>query len=311
MSAQLATLTTIVSEITLALHPILIKQIPTNLSTQLVSRLGVYSALALALSSQQERIWTWGSSGNVLQSLALGFMNLIHIAASYLSYKLLPAGSALALFYTFPFMNILVGILFLGDTLDLKIIPLMILAFIGVLLIAKYTKDGNGKEHSKDKKDEEDSENSKDTKDKKDIKDTRDSVLLGVMVSLLAAATETMIFLVGKSSESPFVSILRLYPVAFLGILGWVFIKGEAISTESSVWIPMILFNVVIGFIGYALRFFSIPRLPTAFYSILTFIGVAAGYMWGIVYAKEIPSAGALSGAALITGSLGILRYLK
>ena len=301
MSAQLATLTTIVSEITLALHPILIKQIPTNLSTQLVSRLGIYSALALALSSQQDRIWTWGSSGNVLQSLALGFMNLVHIAASYLSYKLLPAGSALALFYTFPFMNILVGILFLGDTLDLKIIPLMIIAFIGVLLIAKYTKDGNGK----DKEDKEDKEN------KENKEDTRDSVLLGVMVSLLAAATETMIFLVGKSSESPFVSILRLYPVAFLGILGWVFMKGEPISTESSVWIPMILFNVVIGFIGYALRFFSIPRLPTAFFSMLTFIGVAAGYMWGVVYAKEIPSAGALTGAALITGSLGILRYLK
>ena len=301
MSAQLATLTTIVSEITLALHPILIKQIPTNLSTQLVSRLGIYSALALALSSQQDRIWTWGSSGNVLQSLGLGFMNLVHIAASYLSYKLLPAGSALALFYTFPFMNILVGILFLGDTLDLKIIPLMIIAFIGVLLIAKYTKDGNGK----DKEDKEDKEN------KENKEDTRDSVLLGVMVSLLAAATETMIFLVGKSSESPFVSILRLYPVAFLGILGWVFMKGEPISTESSVWIPMILFNVVIGFIGYALRFFSIPRLPTAFFSMLTFIGVAAGYMWGVVYAKEIPSAGALTGAALITGSLGILRYLK
>ena len=122
-----------------------------------------------------------------------------------------------------------------------------------------------------------------------------------------------MIFMVGKSSEeaSPFIPILRLYPAALLGIIGWIYFKGETVSTESSVWIPLILFNIVIGFVGYALRFFSIPRLPTAFYSILTFIGVAAGYMWGLIYAKEIPTAGALTGAALITGSLGFLRYIK
>ena len=298
MASQLATLTTIISEISLALHPILIKQIPTNLSTQLVSRLGVYSILVFVLCSKQDIFLTWGSSTRAFQSIGLGLMNLIHIATSYLSYKLLPAGSALALFYTFPFMNILAGVLFLGDKLDLKIIPLMIIAFIGVLLIAKYTKDGKVKDGKEDN-----FENKKDG----------NSVIIGVVVALMAALTETMIFMVGKSSEepSPFIAILRLYPAAFLGILGWVFFKGEQLSTESSVWIPMVIFNIVLGFIAYSLRFFGILHLPTAYYSILTFVGVAAGYTWGLLYAKEVPTAGALTGAALITGSLGILRYLK
>jgi drug/metabolite transporter (DMT)-like permease len=140
MATQLATLTTIIGEISLALHPILIKQIPTNLSTQLVSRLGVYSVLVFILCSKQDIFLTWGSSTRALQSIGLGIMNLFHISVSYLSYKLLPAGSALALFYTYPFMNILAGVLFFGDTLDIKIIPLMIISFIGVILIAKYIK---------------------------------------------------------------------------------------------------------------------------------------------------------------------------
>lgn len=39
-STQLATATTLIAEVALALHPILIKKVPANLPTQLVARLG-------------------------------------------------------------------------------------------------------------------------------------------------------------------------------------------------------------------------------------------------------------------------------
>lgn len=289
MSTQLATITTLVAEVALALHPILIKQLGTTLPTQLLSRLGVYSVLGLLLASSQERAWTWGSSASAATSIGLGAMNLVHIASSYLSYELLPAGSALALFYTYPFFNILAGVLFLGDSFDMSVIPLLIMAFVGVLLIAKYTKDGNHKDD-----------------EKKDY----GSIGTGVAAALVSAITETMIFLVAKTAEepSPYIAILRLYPAAFVGLLGWIFFHREPISTNTSVWIPMLLFNIFIGFLGYSLRFYSIPRLPTAIFSILTFVGVAAGYGWGLMYAKEVPSAGALAGAGLITAALGFLR---
>jgi drug/metabolite transporter (DMT)-like permease len=169
-------------------------------------------------------------------------------------------------------------------------------------MIATYTKEGKEEENGKGKQKTENFKTGGDYK-----------ILLGVGAALVAAITETLIFLVAKTAEgsSPFIPILRLYPAAFLGILGWIFFKGAPISRDSNVWIPMMLFNVFIGFLGYFLRFFSIPRLPTAIFSILTFIGVAAGYGWGLVYAKEIPSLGALGGAGLITASLGILRYIK
>jgi drug/metabolite transporter (DMT)-like permease len=289
-TSQLAAITTITAEIALALHPILIKQINVGLPTQLLARLGTYTVLGTALSSKSEREFSWGSIPTALRSLVFGLMNLVHIASSYVSYKHLPAGSALALFYTYPFFNILAGFLFLGDSISPSLIFLMAVAFTGVLLIAKYTKEGEGEGEGEEGE--------------------KKNVALGVGASLISAITETMIFLIAKTGEeaSPWLTILKLYPAALLGLVGWIGFSGADWKTSTANWIPLILFNVFIGFLGYSLRFWSIPRLPTAIFSILTFIGVAAGYGWGLAYAKEVPSAGALTGAGLITAALGFLK---
>jgi drug/metabolite transporter (DMT)-like permease len=304
-TSNFATSTTILAEIALALHPILIKQINVGLPTQLLARLGTYSVLATAFSGPQDRKYSWGSWSTATKSLGFGLMNLVHIGASYISYKHLPAGSALALFYTYPFLNILAGTLFLGETLDFKILPLMFLAFIGVLLVSRFSNEDT--ESAEKEKTAENYENPGTAG--KPAKNTA----LGVAASLISAMTETLIFLIAKSGEepTPWLPILKLYPGALVALLGWILISGTSWKTSSENWIPLILFNVFIGFLGYSLRFWSIPRLSTAVFSILTFIGVAAGYTWGLAYAKEVPNAGALLGAGCITGALGILKTIQ
>lgn len=288
----LPTLTTVTAEIALALHPILIKQIPVSLPTQLLARLGTYSALGTALSSPEDKAAAWGSLAAAGSSILYGLMNLVHIGASYMSYQYLPAGSAIALFYTYPFMNILAGVLFLGDTFDARILPLLLLAFVGVLLITKYTKEGNGDDNKGEK--------------------ISSKTGLGVAAALLAALTETLIFLVIKTTKtpSPFLNMMQLYPAAAVALAGWILAKKVPIATDPKNWIALLVFNIFIGFLGYSLRFFSIPLLPTAIFSLLTFIGVAAGYAWGLLFAGEHPSPLAATGAACITGSLGIMRFL-
>ncbi len=294
---EFATASTILAEIALALHPIAIKQIPVGLTTQLVARLGTYSLLGTALSSEKDRQLSWGNWSNASKSIVFGLMNLLHIGASYVSYQNLPAGSALALFYTYPFFNILAGVLFLGDTLDYKLFPLLVMAFGGVLLISKYTENPEGFTDTSEETTE---------KDKQPVK----NISLGIAAALLSALTETLIFLVAKTGgePSPWLPILKLYPAAFAILLGWITVTGADWKTSAQNWIPLLLFNTFIGFLGYSLRFWSIPRLPTAIFSILTFIGVAAGYGWGLAYAKEVPTSGALAGAGLITGALGLLK---
>lgn len=297
-SKSTAILTTILAEIALALHPIIIKEIPASLSTQLLARLGTYGTLSLALATPSEREETWGSPKSAMQSFLLGLMNIIHIASSYISYTLLPAGSALALFYTYPFMNILAGVLFLGDTFSWTIIPLMILAFVGVILIAKSTHEYEVEKPSSIK----------------DYPQQFQGVTWGIFMALLSAITETLIFLVAKvprGTHTPWLSMSRLYPGALLGLIGWLLYKKEPIQTDLKIWTPLLLFNIFIGFLGYSLRFFSIPLLPTAIFSILTFIGVVSGYIWGLIFSKEVPNIQSLLGAGMITGSLGILNWIK
>ena len=308
-TTQLASATTILAEIALALHPILIKQIGVNLPTQLLARLGTYTVLGTAFSEKTDRKLSWGTTSKATQSIVFGLMNLVHIGASYISYNHLPAGSALALFYTYPFFNILAGVLFLGDTLDTKLLPLMAMAFGGVLMIAKYTKEGE-EETEKQSENSADSENTgRHPTQSTQPTQSKKNIILGITASLISAITETLIFMIVKSGEepSPWLPILKLYPAAFVALLGWITVTKASVNTTIGNWIPLILFNAFIGFLGYSLRFWSIPRLPTAVFSILTFIGVAAGYTWGLVYSNEVPSAGALTGAGLITGALAFL----
>lgn len=300
-TTQLATASTIVAEIALALYPILIKSVNVSLPIQLLARLGTFSGLGLALSDQIDRKLSWGGVSQATQSILFGLMNLVHISASYISYNHLPAGSALALFYTYPFFNILAGILFLGESFNPAQLPLLIMTFTGVLLIAKYTKDGSEKTAEKNTVTE--------NQQMSENQQSKRSIWLGITAALISALTESLIFLVAKTNEtqSPILSILKLYPAAFTALLGWISATKTPITASTGNWSTLLIFNVLIGFLGYGIRFWSIPRLTTAGFSILSFIGVAAGYLWGLLYAEEVPSMGALVGAVLITGAVSLL----
>lgn len=289
------------SEIALALHPILLKTIDVPLITQILFRMGTYSALAGISAEGADWTQTWGSFDAIKNTVASGLMNLVHIGSSYASYKHLSAGSALALFYTYPFMNILAGILFLGDPIPWRILPWLLLAFAGVILVshAETEREKNG-----DAKLEEGLEADR----------TPKNTIFGIAMALISAATETLIFLIVKTSErkNPFVNILQLYPAGFLALGGYAWFKGFKDVKGSPKQIAQIIaFNIFIGFLGYSLRFFSIPRLSTVVFSLLTFVGVAAGYLWGSVFAGEKPSWMALLGSGCITGSVAALELLK
>ena len=314
--ATFATLTTLASETALALYPILIKTVPVTLQTQLLARLGTYSVAAFALASPAERTipFRWSSLG-------LGLMNFVHILASYVSYLYLPAGVALSLFYTYPFFNILAGVLFLGDSFAAWTLPLLLLAFAGVLLIGYYTEAGSDKKvgGSTAAADAEGSSSQPATAAGNSSQPWE--IAAGIALALLSAATESAIFLLAKfAGATPAGTMLQLYPAALLPLAAWIFLQpavpagAPATSNSSpiSATLPqtalLVGFNLIVGFLGYYLRMFSIPLLPTAVFSILTFVGVVAGYVWGLLFAKEVPTLGALAGSGLIAAAVGLLK---
>jgi len=269
------------SEVALALYPILIKTVPVNLATQLVARFLVYVSLAFFLATPKDIAGTWLSFENASQSMLYGLLNLVHIGVSYYSFANLPTGTAMSLFYTYPVWNLLGAHLLFGETFSLFNIFLVFVALFGVYLVALQTKD-------------------EDTQSKKQIH------LQGVVAALLAALTETLIYLIVRvKSPSPSFSILQLYPGGLLALLAGLVATGESIDLSWDHWKPLLLFNTLIGFVGYFLRFYTIPRVDTLVFTLLSLIGVVASYIWGFGFLQEVPTSLGVLGSLLISLSAG------
>jgi len=270
------------SEVALALYPILIKTVPVNLATQLVARFLVYVSLALFLASPKDIAGTWLTFDNASQSMLYGILNLVHIGVSYYSFSNLPTGTAMSLFYTYPVWNLLGAHLLFGETFSVFNIFLVFVALFGVYLVALQTKD-------------------EDSDSKKQIH------LQGVVAALMAALTETLIYLIVRvKSPSPSFSILQLYPGGLLALLACLVATGESIDLSWDHWKPLLLFNALIGFVGYFLRFYTIPRVETIVFTLLSLIGVIASYIWGFGFLNEVPTSMGVLGSLLISLAAGL-----
>lgn len=273
------------SEIVMSAYPILIKAVPTNLWTQIVSRFLVYSIAAFSAiivtgNSRQFSDISLATMGGA------GFLNMLHIGVSYKAFSELSPGNAMAIFYTYPIWNIIGAWFLLGETIPIESVPWILMALIGMFLVAHPEKGT--------------------------ILDLEKPI--GTLCALLAALTETAIyfyFKLMKEKEGGFKGLFELYggaavwmsPAILAGALGLkpMGLEIPKIDFSWNVWIPMILFNLFIGFTGYSMRVTAIPLISTAIFSMLSFFGVVAAYLFGYLFNGEKPSMKASIGALMIT----------
>jgi drug/metabolite transporter (DMT)-like permease len=281
----LAEASVLFSELIMSAYPILIKAVPTNLWTQMVSRFLVYSVAAFSaviISGNSKQFadispFTMGGAG---------ILNLAHIGVSYKAFSELSPGNAMAIFYTYPIWNIIGAWLILGETIPLASVPWVLMALIGMILVAHPEKGT--------------------------ILDLEKPV--GTLCALLAALTETAIyfyFKLMKEKEGGFKGLFELYggaglwmlPALVAGQLGAkpLGIQIPKIDFSWKVWAPMLMFNLFVGFTGYSLRVNAIPFVSTAVYSMLSFFGVVAAYVFGYMFNGDKPSVMGAVGALMIT----------
>jgi drug/metabolite transporter (DMT)-like permease len=283
------TLAVLYSELVLSLYPILIKAVNTNIFTQILARFLVFPALALAFGSAYDFTAVWGNPYEAFVGILHNILNLGHVASSYISFKNLPVGTAISLFYLYPIFNIISAALLFGESLSFTAILLIGIAFIGTYLIATS--------HKNDSKQEDKSKNHN----------------YGVVMGILAAVTETMIFIFIRSNTdaqaSPYYTVNHLYPAGLAMLLGYSIFNSKIVDTSSMNWAKLIGFNALLGFTGYIARFYAIPKIPTIVFSLLSFFGVTFGYIWGILFTGDKPTGKAMIGGGLIAGATAILRY--
>ena len=277
------------SELVLSLYPVLIKTVNTNIFTQILARFIAFPALALAFGSTHDFSVIWGNPYEAFVSILHNLLNLGHVAASYIAFKNLHIGTAISLFYLYPIFNIIAGSLLFGESLPFTSILIISIAFIGTYLIATSHKTLVEPDEDKKKRN------------------------FGVVMGILAAITETMIFIFVKSNTdakaSPYYTVNHLYPAGLAILAAYGIFNKNIVDTSGLNWTKLLGFNALLGFTGYIARFYAIPKIPTIVFSLLSFFGVAFGYLWGVLFMGDKPTMKALIGGGLIAGSTAILRY--
>ena len=300
------------SEIALSLYPQLIKLVPTTIEIQIAVRCITYSVLALlgyfingsgsgnTIESKSKK----SKSSSIFFYILMGIINIFHIASSYISYKILPSGIADTLFYTYPIFNLLFRAIFFGESIKLINYLYIIIAIIGVYFIYSDSKNNTVSNNTVSTNTKESS-----TKESYDFitKFTSKDTLVGLVSGLGSAFTESLMYLMVKadvSSISPFIQVLKTYVLGGILSIGYLINNLDKINLDWHYWTTLILFNALVGFVGYVIRFFTIPRLTTIMFNSVIFIGVLFSYIWGYLFSNEKIKMTNILGTLLIIGSV-------
>jgi len=272
----------VISEILLSLYPILVKVVPTNFDTGLLSRFAIFTAASLVFYS--------GQPIHLGKVFLYGLVTLFHVVVSYTAFSNLSAGTSMSLFYTYPIMNIVAGLLFLGETISPRAILFVLLGFVGTLLLSQEIPN-------------------EEVKGEKPIEVPQN---LAIWAGLVAAFSETLMFLVIRDTKTtnPIDSMLQLYPGAFILFGLYVLLGQRTIDTNPVNWAKLGLFNLIIGFGGYCLRAYSINKVSTVIFSLLSFIGVLSSYAFGKLFVNETSSWKTYLGAFLIACSSAGVTFI-
>jgi drug/metabolite transporter (DMT)-like permease len=273
----------VAAESILALTPIVIKKTPLDPISAIWSRLLTSAVLGYLLTTDKSlKPNEWAGA------TALGYTNLLHVATSYEAFRNLPAGQAMSLLYTYPLWNLVFNSFFNNERIATRNYMLIGSAAVGSILlnmdpgIAAPNKLGRA------------------------INPT-----WGLFNGLFMAFTESGMYVLLKGlgwrdpAKSVFVvsTSASIWLGAIIGLQHILFgnvpeFKG---TIDDITWLSM--FHAVSLFSGYWLRFFAVPRLSTVTYSILSYAGLLAAYIFGIVFLKETPGWLSIVGATIIVAS--------
>lgn len=264
----------VIAEFLLGAYTLLIKLIPTNIETQTLARMLAYTIGSVILGLATGRL----RMPSLTHLLTMGSLNAVHIASSYFAFKELAPPTALSLFYTYPFINLLFSHLFIGESVKLATLPWLAASFIGTLMV---------------------------------LSPSLKASVPGTIAIAISAITESLIYVAFRSGyeRTELEGIFHLYAGGLIAtLLARVTGIIEPFDFSLANWKPLLLFNFLIGFIGYVLVFGLITKIPKEVFSAFAFVGIISGFVYGEFTEKTRPSAPTYIGAALIGLSAAVVR---
>jgi drug/metabolite transporter (DMT)-like permease len=280
------------SEVILSAYPLLIKLVHVSVVLQTGLRMAVFAGLAFVaatLTGTPLAAATFLSK----ETIATGFLNLIHVFTSYTAFEQLTGGNAMALFYTYPVWNILVAMVFLKEKIAAASVPWIGLALAGAVALAHPT--------------------------------STNWTLTGIIAALMAAITEAGIYVWfragsqdGKTDtaaeKEPWTKMIQMYGgsgvlwvmgIAAMSLMG--FLAKNTLAINGDGFGKILAFNSLIGFIGYAMRFYIIPKVSTVVFSALSFFGIISAYVFDWIFTNQKPNMLQIAGAVAIIVANAVL----
>ncbi len=251
-----------ISESFLGFYPILIKLTTLSVELNTFIRLVTYFLISSLFAN-----WSIVSAIGLTKILSLSIVNIIHILTSYYAHQNLNTSLGAPLFYTYPFINLVLGILYLNEQISLsKFI------FLGPILFSIYNLYSSNKEDNVHKQ----------------------NVYKGIPLMIISAFTESLLYILIKTTElgnNPWNSLFITHALAAF-LFGFYYlyknnineIKDNLHNGNKKEFIYIILANVIIGFFGYSLRFYSIPRVESTIFSIISYTGILATIFYSAIF---------------------------
>lgn len=282
---SLAAASLVGAESILALTPVAIKKTPLDAVSAIWSRVLSSAILGYLLTGDRSL-----PKGEWAGFAALGGTNLLHIASSYESFRNLQAGQAMSLLYTYPLWNLVFGALFGGEQIAKHEFGLMAVAAAGSIMLNMDPGTTAGAESTPGRK-----------------PDTAWGIFTGLLMALTESGMHTLLRGLGWKDPAKSVWVVNSSAALWLGgALGlqqlW---DGPDVKMglRSGTWLDAVwltAFHSFSMFSGYWLRFYAVPRLSVVTYSILSYAGLLAAYIFGLVFLGERPGWMSLAGAAMI-----------
>lgn len=284
------------AESILALTPVAIKKTPLDPVSAIWSRVLSSAILGYAITGDRAL-----GAGEVTGALALGNVNLLHIASSYESFRNLPAGQAMSLLYTYPLWILVFSSIFERTVIGLREYGYIALATVGAILL---NQDPGSTVHA--------------AAAGATAPNYSWGVIMGSLMAITEAGMHTILRRLGWRDPAKSVWVVNGSASLWLGltqVMQKIFgeesrlkagIQGGATWGDAA---ALTAFHSVTMFSGYWLRFFAVPRLSPVTYSILSYAGLLASYLFGMVFLGERPGWISLVGAALILVSGLLLQW--
>jgi drug/metabolite transporter (DMT)-like permease len=268
----------IFSESLLSLYPVFVKKIDISLLMQLWTRLITYVLISLFFIN-----YAFVSNSLLTQEgMILSLVNLFHIYCSYEGFNNLDSGVSFSIFNIYP----LLILLFSGTLWK----PAYFVAIIGLLFFIydNYIQKKNN---------------------------NNENFNYGIIMIIFAAISEAIIFFLIREIKTDnnwnhlFISY---FWGAIISSIYLFFVKDNQQNkvSNSNTWFYIciaIIINGIIGTIGYYLRFYSIYRLNTETYALLSYFGIIMAYFYGIIINNEQINIYKIIGTLLI---LILINYL-